>query len=763
MVQRSSLLRAMQHAAAGLALSFSAASAQDAPVDIPAALADAGRAQAQADAALAEARTLLTDGDDALVTGSLPSSLPRLLARAVPAAQPLPPAPDESPPGHTPLRPQVMAVPAGDLALIRQVLEHYRKGRFAEGDILAQMTEDAASRLALEWAFLRLGRQAAGFERIARFSAVNSAFPMGDWLRSRAEEALFVERFGPSRVLAFFAGRPPRTGAGKVALARAHAAGGQPGEAGRLVRDAYRNDRTSVSLRSVIDKDFPGVITPADRRHLAERLAYDGAMGEARQVAQTAGPAIIQLVQVLAASLNETGGVDTLLKTLDPSLQKEPAVILARTQALRRAGKIAEAGQMLLSAPDDADRIIDGDEWWTERRMLARKLLDTGDAAGAYRIAALHHADSPALRVDAEVHAGWIALRFLGEPVTALRHFTNARAAALTPASQARADYWRGRALEAAGEASASWAYLAAAGHGHTYHGQLASAQTTVFSSQSEQFTLDDAALERATRQPALRAIRALMEAEARDLAQPLIVDAARTTATVEDTVALGDLVARHGLAKLTVIVGKLAQQRGQKAEDLAFPVFGIPGFPAVEGSAPADLVYSIARQESEFDPAAVSHAGARGLMQLMPATAQRTANRFKIPLVINDLTKDAALNARIGAAHLGELLAEYKGSYILSFAAYNAGGRRVKEWMTAYGDPRDPAIDPVDWIERIPITETRHYVQKILENLQVYRMRLNGAAQSTIIADHYRGARTVAQAPRIAVIVPPVPPPVLP
>ena len=654
------------------------------------------------------------------------------------------------------LRPSVPAAPPADLALVRQALSEYKRGNLSLGDAFAERVGDDAARLALEWVAIRTGKQLVGFSRLAAFAASNPDFPMAEWVQRRAEEALFVEKKPAATLEAFFANRAPETGPGKIALARHKLAMGEAAAAHELVRAAFRDDKTNTGIRAVVFKEFPGVITLKDQRYLAQRLIYDGETSEGQRVAQAAGPALAQLAQLLSASINETGGAAALLTKIDPVYARDAAVSFARVQHLRRSNQIAEAGRVMLAAPTDLESVVDGDEWWIERRMLVRKLLDSGDARTAYRVAAGHSAESSAHLVDAEVHAGWIALRFLNEPASAAGHFDRARAAALTPPSIARADYWRGRAADAAQDPVAEFAYLAASHHRHTFYGQLAMARIGSLHLSGEVGLPEHEALEAASRTPALRAIRVLLDSEARDLAQPLITDAARTASHLEQTFALGDLVARYGLPRLTLLAGKSALQRGLKAEEHAFPTFGIPPYDPAQGSAEPAIVYSIARQESEFDAGAQSHAGARGLMQLMPATARSTASRYKMPFDVNKLTADPAFNARIGAAHLGDLFGEYSGSYVLSFAAYNAGGGRVKEWTTAYGDPRDPNVDPIDWIERIPITETRHYVQKILENLQIYRSRLTGNRALGITEDLRRGLRKPKDPARqLAVSVP--------
>jgi soluble lytic murein transglycosylase len=225
-------------------------------------------------------------------------------------------------------------------------------------------------------------------------------------------------------------------------------------------------------------------------------------------------------------------------------------------------------------------------------------------------------------------------------------------------------------------------------------------------------------------RNDAVRGAELLFAADAKDLASSLAFDAARHLTDEAQLASLAQVVTAARNPRATLIVGKLASQRGYALDEVAFPTFGVPMFEPLARSAPLQVVYAIARQESAFQAQASSSAGAKGLMQMLPSTARRTAKNAGVPFDEGRLVSDAAFNAQLGAAHLGELLGEQRGSLILTFAAYNAGGRRVKEWIAAYGDPRDASVDPIDWVERIPFTETRNYVQRVVENLEMYRAR---------------------------------------
>jgi soluble lytic murein transglycosylase len=352
--------------------------------------------------------------------------------------------------------------------------------------------------------------------------------------------------------------------------------------------------------------------------------------------------------------------------------------------------------------------------------------MDKGEFKAAYEAASHHGAETPAQRIEAEFHAGWLALRFLDQPGTAAAHFGEAANIAATPISVARAAYWQGRAAEAAGaQADARLHYQRAADRPITYYGQLAREKLALPVNLRSPERLTDEERRSFETQPAIQALKLLHQIGETELAITLFTDLAQTLNDPAQLDALAGIAADQGNARALLSVGKTAVQRGFPLDAHAYPLVGIPSFDPVGDQVETAMVYAIARQESAFNPKALSTAGARGLMQLMPATAKRTAERFGLGFDVKRLIDDPVYNARVGSAHLGELMEDWKGSHILAFASYNAGGGNVMKWIKAYGDPRKPGVDEVDWIERIPFYETRNYVQRVMENLRVYRRRL--------------------------------------
>jgi soluble lytic murein transglycosylase len=632
----------------------------------------------------------------------------------------------------------------GALDSLRQAIELYRKGDVAGGDRTRAGLGESAPRALTDWLAIRFGGAAVGFNRIADFVRDNPTWPVTSWLRRRAEEALLSERKPPALVRAYFATQRPLTASGKLALALAFKAEGLDRDAAALVREAWRDDTFGRDLESRILETFPRVLTQTDHRFRMERFLFKENWEAAQRAAAHAGKDYVLLAKARMAVVRKAGNAAKALDAVPLNLRGDTSFVFSRAQHLRRKDKPLEAAKVMAGVTRDADVLVDGDEWWTERRIIARKLLDEGDPKTAYLLALDHGAESPANRIEAEFHAGWVALRFLKQPDVAAVHFAEAAKSAATPISISRAAYWQGRAAEAGGQdEEARRHYERAAAQPITYYGQLASAKLGMQSLPLRIADGNPAGREAFEGLAAAQSIKLLHEVGLRDLTMPLYIDLAQRLTDPVQLNALGDLAVEQRDSRALLTVGKTAVQRGFPLDLHAFPTIGIPAFEPVGDRVEKAMVYAIARQESAFDPRAQSHAGARGLMQLMPATAKRTAKRFGVDFDLGRLLSDASYNAKIGAAHLGELMGDWKGSYILAFASYNAGGGNVKKWIDAYGDPRSPQVDPVDWVERIPFSETRNYVQRVMENLQVYRNRL-GERSVLLIENDLRGKRAV-------------------
>ncbi len=625
-----------------------------------------------------------------------------------------------------------------DPANIGDALAAYRADNLVGGDALAARISDPLVRTALEWVALRDVAQKIGMERLDAFEHAHPDWPTPTWFRHQAEARTARMRDAVS-VMRFYEAAPPVTAAGKFALAKALKSAGRVADGTKLARALFRESDLQPYLEGQFKAEFGADLTRGDYKYKADRLMYKEQAPAALRYAVSAGPDVVALEKARAAVIAEAPSSDKAIAAVPDSLRKDPGLILAEVQKLRRADKLMDAANLMQSAPRDRAALIDGDEWWTERRLLARKLLDNGNTNAAYVICATASPSSNEDRIEADFHAGWIALRFMNDPPRATYHFSRAAKLAETPTSIARIAYWQARtaaavmAPDALSQADAF--YRKAAAYGATYYGQLSRqalglAEDPLHVSAREAVGL--------ARDDAVRTVELLYAAGEKDSATALASDMAGSSNDERQLAALAAVVQAQGDAHLALTVGKVMGQHGFALDQLAYPTFGIPRYDALQGSAPVPVVYSIARQESAFLPAVVSKAGAKGLMQMIDSTARHTATKAGLPFDGNRMLTDAAFNAQLGAAHLGELLAEQGGSYILTFAAYNAGGGRVKQWIEAYGDPRKPGVDPIDWVERIPFTETRNYVQRVMANVGMYE---------AIFAEKARGGKADREA----------------
>jgi len=627
-----------------------------------------------------------------------------------------------------------------DLAAVKQAIDLAQKGRTEQASTIEGTISDPLARKVAEWTILRSDEADLDFPRYAAFIAANPTWPGVAALRRRAEAALWQQQADAHAVVGFFAAESPSTGKGRLALARALLAEGDRAGAQDAVRLAWRKDGFSADVEAQARQIFADFITPADdKARMDARFDVDDEEAGLRAARQL-GPVGLSIAKARSAVIDKSGKAKGLLDAVPAEAQRDPGYMLSRIQWLRRAEKIAEAGRLALAAPREAERLGDVDQWWIERRLIARKLLDIGDYKGAYEIA--NGAATPVsenYRAEQHFTAGWIALRFLRDPAVALAHFARIADGVANPITLARADYWQGRAAEALGRGTEARAhYQRAATYPTAYYGQLARARLGI----------DAVTLRNPPEPPAearrlevARAFEILYAVDERDLAAVMAVEFAEKATDTGALALLGDIAAHHNDARTTLLIGKTALAHGLPLEHYAFPDFGVPNYEQIGPRVEPCVVYSIVRQESAFNPKVISSANAIGLMQVTPEAGRDTAKRFNVSFDRNRLMGDVAYNAQIGTAELGNDIATWRGSYVLAFVAYNAGPRRVREWIEQYGDPRDPKIDPVDWIERIPISETRNYVQRVIENMQVYRARLGNDPRLLIEADLRRGS----------------------
>jgi soluble lytic murein transglycosylase len=633
-------------------------------------------------------------------------------------------------------RPAGASLPT-DLSVAKQAIELIRKSKLKDAAALAASVSDPVAHKLIEWALLRSSDSPAGFERYAAFLGANPDWP-GALLRRRAEARLWQERHDGTTVRRFV-GKEPATSVGRLALARVLMNEDDRDGAAREVRAVWQSAELSAEMESAVLDTFTDMLSRTDDVARMDRRLGAKDFGAAMRAAKRAGDDRVAIVKACIAAEAKSAKGGALLDAVSAEARMDLGYMLCRLHWLMRNdapgsnlhGRIvtpkedlAAAVKLVLAAsPEDLQR-QDTDEWWRERRALARKLIDLGDAATAYQVVRQSAPPAnPYYRAEFHFMAGWIALRFLADPATALTHLIHIDEGATDPVLLARAAYWRGRAAEAAGERGEMRAqYAVAARYPTAYYGQLARARLGI----------DEIALRPPPQSVNVDASEALHAADIlyaigeRDLVLHFVSDLAEESIDSALIAGLGELTARYHDARAMLMIGKTAVARGFPLDQYAFPDIGVPSYNPIGPEVDRSIVYSIARTESGFDQHDRSSANAVGLMQVTPEAGRDTAKRVGVAYNWDRLVSDPVYNTQMGAAEVAALLKDYRGSYIMTFAGYNAGRGRVQQWVAQHGDPRDPGVDAVDWVERIPFAETRNYVQRVMENLQAYRARFD-------------------------------------
>jgi soluble lytic murein transglycosylase len=621
------------------------------------------------------------------------------------------------------------------------------RGNFTDAGAFAERSNDTAAIKLVELIFLRDQGGNVGFQRIRDFQAAAPKWPLSDTLKKRAEQNLFTNPEAAETVVSYFESTDALSAEGHAAHARALYQIGRNEDAKRALRRAWMLTNIDAAMEKRIASEFSSQLTGADHKARLGRLIYAQQPAAAVRQAKRLGADQQKVAAVAQILLRGGAGAEKAYTNLPSALRNELPLRYALARLYRKQEKFDKARTVLLNAPATAAELGDPSAWFDERRIIARRSIgpyNKNTWKQAYQLASRHGITSGDDQTDAEFLAGWIALRYVKDTKAAERHFKNLFEAAASRTDKARAGYWLGRTYLAMGDKSAAKAqFNAAARHSTIYYGQLAREQIGMGLVPEEINTGDSsgAAKARVEQDEVVRAMRLMYAASGKANIHMFLYSIASRLKTVDDMNAAAAVV--HGLGG-TYHALKFAKVAGQFKIDIdswAYPLRGLPDWKQVGRPVEKALVFGLSRQESEFNASAGSRVGAQGLMQIMPATAKLIARQHNLTYRAGMLTSDPVLNVKMGAAHLGDLIAKYNGSYVLTLVAYNAGPRRSKEWVEQFGDLRSGQVDAVDWVENIPFQETRQYVQKVMQNLHIYRSRLAPKTVRPMSEDLRRGS----------------------
>jgi soluble lytic murein transglycosylase len=569
------------------------------------------------------------------------------------------------------------------------------------------------------------------FDDIADFIAKNPDWPGIKNLRRRAEQASASEP--DAAVAAWFRQYPPLSGLGIVRAAQIVADQGDAEKGAAALRSAWvMADLGAADERAFYAKYYP-VLRLQDNWTRLDRLLWDGKdEAAARRMLPLVDPDHRALAETRLALVSGAGDADKLVARVPAALRNEPGLRYAELRADVKRNMTDAAVQVLQSEAGDPVR---PELWWAQRQMIVRQVLATNPGL-AWTLANQHGPLDGAAFAQAQFLLGFISLRYQKQPAQAFDHFSLILTQVSSPAAKARAGYWGGRAADAEGKPAlaAKW-YTGGAQFQGTFYGQLAAhqlgddapphpvAEPVPTAAQQAHFDAEEL----------VRVANLLFTVGDRDDAKAFLLHLTDFAKTPTDFAMLANLADRHGRTDLAIAVAQRAADAGLPLTVHGYPVTALPA--GGVGEPEPSLLLAIVRQESAFAPDAVSTVGARGLMQLMPRTASYIAGKMALPFVAARLD-DGVYNMLLGQAYLQQLIDDFGGSYALAIAAYNAGPGRVRDWVKDFGDPRGGSIDMVDWIELIPFEETRNYVQRVLENLQIYREQRGRNSAYTLVSD---------------------------
>ncbi|MCB9993651.1 MAG: lytic transglycosylase domain-containing protein [Hyphomicrobiaceae bacterium] len=621
-------------------------------------------------------------------------------------------------------------------AAFSSALDLIEGGKYADAYQRARGFTNDLERRAIQWAAIYYGNGEVDYDAVRRFAADAPDMGSQSLFKTRLEQSLIRLDPGPAEVIALLGGQMPILTDAQIALARAYVSDGQVDRGFRIAAQVWANEFLDRDQEALILGEFaPRFSNEVNWQRAVHLLMNDRASAVERMWALLT-PQQQTLAKARIAVARKQADAASLLRQVDPAYRDHPLYYFSLGQLARRSGDLVGAVADFNAVGNR--ELPDSAEWWYERRYLARQLMDAGKYQDAYAVTAGYNNGPDGRVVDANFHAGWIALEFLHNPAAAAPHFQRMIQLSTLESTITKSNYWLGRALSALGDqAGATAAFRKAAAYPTSYYGVLALYRLGQTDFAMRPLPNAEGRMALFENRELVRIVHLFADAGRPKMAEPLVTRLVYSVTDPGDMVLVARLGQSLGAHNLAVLMADVADERGVALDLFNFPRDGVPSANELTGIDPA-AVYAIARQESHFDFDIVSPAGARGLMQLMPATAEETARALGVAYSLQRLTADPEYNALLGSSYLRRQLSRYGNSLILAAAAYNGGAGNVNKWIAQYGNPANPGVDPVVWIEEIPFEETRNYVQRVVANFIHYRARL-GLPQMTV-AEVLRG-----------------------
>ena len=612
-----------------------------------------------------------------------------------------------------------------DFNIARKAISEMEKSRWTSSLKIAKKAKDKSIYNFIKWKYLLTTGNQASFYDYKVFIDNNNQYPRIDRLRYLAEHKLSTSKVSPKKIINWFKGKDPLSGYGQMILGESFILVGEKTKGTQLIKKGWITASMSKNELRFYRKKFKKYLNADDYIKRADYLAWNNKYWDLRRLTRYL-PKDYELLYTARHILMSKGyGVDQAIKNVPEKFKNDAGLNYDRLKWRRKKGRLDSSLEILLKIKNDKDYLVMPEKWWKEREIISRKLIYKKKYEIAYKIASEHGMTEGPEFAEAEWMSGWIALSFLKNPLIAKDHFHNFYKNVSYPISTSRGAFWLGRSYEKLGnnQQSKRW-YQEASNYLTTYYGQLAFLKLNPSGkfSLNEDMKVDNKYKYIFYNKELVKIIYLLDELKKDKHTKFILRHLANDNINKGSEILAAELATSIERYDFAIQVSKIASYQKRFHNQFNYPIISTPKTINGRKIPESAFILSIIRQESEFDLSASSHAGAKGLMQLMPYTAKLVAKQSKLPYSKSRLTTDPEYNINLGSHYIAGLILQYDGAYPFATAAYNAGPNRVKYWKKINKNPQKNQIDYVDWVELIKFRETRNYVQRVLENYNVYR-----------------------------------------
>ena len=612
-----------------------------------------------------------------------------------------------------------------DFNLARKAITLMEKKKWVTALSTAKKARDKSIYKFIQWQYLLANGNQASFYDYQQFINNNKNYPRIGRLKYLAEHKLSTKKISPKKIIKWFDGNEPLSGFGKLILGESLIATGNISEGIKLIKEGWITAKLSRSDMKFFRKKYKKYLNNEDYIKRADYLAWENKYWDLKRMLRYL-PKDYQLLYTARQRLmSKSYGVDSAISQVPSKLKNDAGLYYDRLKWRRKRGRLDSSVEILLKIKNTKNYLVRPDKWWKERAIISRSLLYKKNYTLAYKISSNHALTEGPEFAEAEWMSGWIALSFLNDPILATKHFRNFYNNVGYPISLSRGAYWLGRSYEKMNnkKESLKW-YEEATKYLTTYYGQLAHLKIKPNEKfeLSEQVIVDGKLRKKFYEKDLVKIIFLLNELNKDKYTKSILKHLATENIANGSEILAAELATSISRYDFAIQIAKSASYEKRFHNDFNYPIISTPKYINGRKIPESAFILSIIRQESEFDLTAHSHAGAKGLMQLMPYTAKLVSKQAKLPYSKSRLTKDPEYNINLGSHYIAGLILEYDGAYPFAIAAYNAGPKRVRYWKKINKNPQKKQINYVDWIELIKFKETRNYVQRVLENYNVYR-----------------------------------------